>query len=175
MVSIRRFRESDWPAVWPILRTTFEAGDTYAFSPDSTEYEIHRAWVEAPSATYVACAPDGQVLGTYFIKPNHPALGAHVCNCGYVVAPFAQGRGIAAAMCEHSQAEAVSMARCRAPSATCAWDTSMRWSCSRSCRHRQYPTTPAPHPQSRRRGFVIWSAIGAGRFRGLSDALHRPG
>jgi ribosomal protein S18 acetylase RimI-like enzyme len=109
MVSIRRFRESDWPAVWPILRTTFEAGDTYAFSPDSTEYEIHRAWVEAPSATYVACAPDGQVLGTYFIKPNHPALGAHVCNCGYVVAPFAQGRGIAAAMCEHSQAEAVSM------------------------------------------------------------------
>jgi ribosomal protein S18 acetylase RimI-like enzyme len=109
MVSIRRFRESDWPAVWPILRTTFEAGDTYAFSPDNTEYEIHRAWVEAPSATYVACAPDGQVLGTYFIKPNHPALGAHVCNCGYVVAPFAQGRGIAAAMCEHSQAEAVSM------------------------------------------------------------------
>jgi ribosomal protein S18 acetylase RimI-like enzyme len=109
MVSIRRFRESDWPAVWPILRATFEAGDTYAFSPDSTEAEIHRAWVEAPSATYVACAPDGQVLGTYFIKPNHPALGAHVCNCGYVVAPFAQGRGIAAAMCEHSQAEAVSM------------------------------------------------------------------
>jgi ribosomal protein S18 acetylase RimI-like enzyme len=109
MVSIRRFRESDWPTVWPILRATFEADDTYAFSPDSTEYEIHRAWVEAPSATYVACAPDGQVLGTYFIKPNHPALGAHVCNCGYVVAPFAQGRGIAAAMCEHSQAEAVSM------------------------------------------------------------------
>jgi RimJ/RimL family protein N-acetyltransferase len=109
MVSIRRFHESDWPAVWPILRVTFEAGDTYAFAPDSTEAEIHRAWVEVPSATHVACAPDGQVLGTYFIKPNQPALGAHVCNCGYVVAPSAQGRGIAAAMCAHSQAEAVAM------------------------------------------------------------------
>jgi ribosomal protein S18 acetylase RimI-like enzyme len=109
MVSIRRFHETDWPAVWPILRATFEAGDTYAFSPDSTEAEIHRAWVDGPSATYVACTPDGQVLGTYFIKPNQPGLGAHVCNCGYVVAPAAQGQGIASAMCEHSQAEAISM------------------------------------------------------------------
>jgi len=109
MISIRRFHETDWPAVWSILRTTFEAGDTYAFSPDSTEAEIHRAWVDGPYATYVACTPDGQVLGTYFIKPNQPSLGAHVCNCGYVVAPAAQGQGIASAMCEHSQAEAISM------------------------------------------------------------------
>ena len=109
MVSIRRFNDSDWPAVWPILRTTFEAGETYAFSPDSTETEIHRVWVDVPSATYVACTQDGHVLGTYFIKPNQPVLGAHVCNCGYVVAPSAQGRGIATAMCEHSQAEAITM------------------------------------------------------------------
>jgi ribosomal protein S18 acetylase RimI-like enzyme len=109
MASIRRYRESDWPAVWPLLRATFEAGDTYAFSPDSTEAEIHTAWVEVPSATYVACAPDGRVLGTYMLKPNQPGLGSHVCNCGYVVAPEAQGQGIASAMCEHSQREAVAM------------------------------------------------------------------
>jgi len=52
---------------------------------------------------------DGQVLGTYFIKPNQPGLGAHVCNCGYVVAPAAQGQGIASEMCQHSQAEAKAM------------------------------------------------------------------
>lgn len=109
MTTIRRYEESDWPAIWPFLRTTFEAGDTYAFSPRSTEAEIHRAWVELPSATYVACDSDGRVVGTYFIKPNQPGLGSHVCNCGYVVAPEAQGRGIAAAMCEHSQREAVSL------------------------------------------------------------------
>ena len=109
MISIRRFHETDWPAVWRILQATFEAGDTYAFSIDSTEAEIHKVWVDVPSATYVACTPDGQVLGTYFIKPNQPGLGAHVCNCGYVVASEAQGQGIATAMCEHSQAEATSM------------------------------------------------------------------
>ncbi len=109
MTSIRRYQESDWPFVWPVLRTTFATGDTYAFSPDSSEAEIHKAWVEVPSATYVACAQDGKFLGIYFLKANQPGLGAHVCNCGYVVAPEAQGQGVASAMCEHSQREAVSM------------------------------------------------------------------
>lgn len=109
MSFIRRFQETDWPLVWPILRTTFSSGDTYAFSPQSTEAEIYKVWVEMPAATYVACAPDGQVLGTYILKSNQPGLGSHVCNCGYVVAPAAQGQGLASAMCEHSQAEAVSM------------------------------------------------------------------
>jgi ribosomal protein S18 acetylase RimI-like enzyme len=104
---IRKYQESDWPMIWPILHATFSAGDTYTFSPDSTEAEIHNAWVEAPAATFVACGPHGQILGTYFIKPNQPGLGGHVCNCGYIVAPQARGQGIASLMCEHSQAEAI--------------------------------------------------------------------
>jgi ribosomal protein S18 acetylase RimI-like enzyme len=57
----------------------------------------------------VACDSEGVILGTYFIKPNQPGLGAHVCNCGYIVASSAQGRGIAARMCEHSQVQALAM------------------------------------------------------------------
>ena len=106
---IRRFEEADWPSVWPLLHATFLAGDTYAFAPESTETEIHRAWIELPAATFVCCSGTGQILGTYFIKSNQPGLGSHVCNCGYVVAPAAQGQGIASAMCEHSQVEAVAM------------------------------------------------------------------
>lgn len=106
MTTIRPFEHFDWPAVWPILHETFRSGDTYAFEPRSSEAEIRRAWVELPSATYVACAGDGHILGTYYIKPNQPGLGSHVCNCGYVVAADAQGQGIATAMCEHSQRQA---------------------------------------------------------------------
>lgn len=108
-LSIRRIEQADWQTVWRLLRTTFEAGDTYAFAPDSSEADIRRAWVELPAATYVACAPDGGIVGTYYIKANQPGLGSHVCNCGYVVAPDAQGQGIATAMCEHSQREAIAM------------------------------------------------------------------
>ncbi|MFN7571034.1 MAG: GNAT family N-acetyltransferase [Betaproteobacteria bacterium] len=109
MTVIRRYQEADWPAVWSLLHATFASGDTYAFSPDSSESEVHKAWVELPAASFVACAPDGRLVGTYFLKANQPGLGSHVCNCGYVVAPEAQGQGVASAMCEHSQREAVAM------------------------------------------------------------------
>src|SRR4051812_18181540 len=109
MTTIRRFETTDWPEVWPLLRTTFATGDTYAYSPDSSEAKIHAAWIEAPDATFVARAEDGRLLGTYVLKANQPGLGSHICNCGYVVAPEAQGKGVATAMCEHSQREAVAM------------------------------------------------------------------
>lgn len=106
-LQIRRFTDTDWPAVWPLLQSTFATGDTYAFAPDSSEAEIHHAWVEVPQSTWVARDADGTLLGTYILKANQPGLGAHVGNCGYVVAPAARGRGVATAMCEHSQREAL--------------------------------------------------------------------
>lgn len=108
-VNIRPLADEDWPAVWALLHATFQAGDTYAFAPESSEAAIRRAWTEPPASAFVACSPAGAVLGTYFIKPNQPGLGAHVCNCGYVVAPAAQGQGVASAMCAHSQDQALVM------------------------------------------------------------------
>ena len=45
----------------------------------------------------------GQYWETYYIVSNHAGPGEHVCNCGYMVASSARGRGLATAMCEHSQ------------------------------------------------------------------------
>lgn len=106
-ISIRAFNKSDWKATWKIIKPVFRAGETYAYSPDITEQQAYRVWVEKPAATYVAVDAKDLVLGTYYIKPNQPALGAHVCNCGYIVAEKARSQGIASAMCEHSQQEAV--------------------------------------------------------------------
>lgn len=104
---LRQFRESDWPALWPILHETFRAGDTYAVDPRATEADLHRYWIESPLATYVAADPrTGQLLGTAYLRPNQPGPGSHVCNCGYVVAPAARGCGVATALCLHTQAEA---------------------------------------------------------------------
>jgi L-amino acid N-acyltransferase YncA len=106
-VKIRPFEAPDWPEVWEILVEAFRSGDTYAFSPDISEAEARRIWIEAPAATFVAVDGQDRVLGTYYIKPNQPALGAHVCNCGYIVAAKARKRGIASVMCDHSQREAL--------------------------------------------------------------------
>jgi ribosomal protein S18 acetylase RimI-like enzyme len=107
MPTIRTYQASDWPALWPILHAAIAAGDTFAWDPRSTEPDVHEAWIDDPAATFVACADDGRILGCYFIKPNQPGLGAHVCNGGYCTDAAARGRGIAAAMCEHSLREAI--------------------------------------------------------------------
>ena len=49
MPRIREYLAADWPAIWPMLHATFLAGDTYTFSPESTEQEIRAAWVEVPA------------------------------------------------------------------------------------------------------------------------------
>jgi RimJ/RimL family protein N-acetyltransferase len=107
MIKIRPFKEEDWAAAWHIIEPVFRAGETYAFAPDITEAEAHRVWVQMPTATFIAADEGGNVLGTYYIKPNQPALGAHVCNCGYIVAENARRKGIASEMCHHSQREAI--------------------------------------------------------------------
>ena len=106
MIRISRMEPAEWPAVWTLLQPVFQSGETFAFSPNISEGEAREAWLAAPAATYVAKGPDDRVVGTYFIKPNQPGLGSHVCNCGYVVAESSRGQGVASLMCEHSQAEA---------------------------------------------------------------------
>jgi len=107
MATIRPLRQDDWPAVWNILHPVFRAGDTYSFAPSIDEEEAYRVWVAQPLATFVATNQDDRVLGTYYLKANQPGQGAHVCNCGYAVAQSARGVGVASAMCEHSQQEAL--------------------------------------------------------------------
>lgn len=102
---IRPVSAADHEAVWTILHEVVAAGDTYAFDPATPREEALRLWTEATRATYVA-EVDGRVAGTYYLKDNQPGLGSHVANAGYMTAGWARGRGLGAAMCEHSLAEA---------------------------------------------------------------------
>ena len=106
-MKIKKYHDAEWSQVWSIISTVFREGETYAFSPDITEVEAHNVWIESPAETYVAVDDDNQIIGTYIIKPNQPTLGSHVCNCGYIVADYARGWGVATKMCEHSQREAI--------------------------------------------------------------------
>ena len=110
--SIRPFADADWPELWAVLQPTFAAGDTYTYPVDISEAAARAVWVTQPAATFVAVDEKGTLLGTYFIKPNQGGGGAHVCNCGYVVAEAARGHGVAEQMCRHSQDQARSRGFC---------------------------------------------------------------
>ncbi|CAH1905332.1 N-acetyltransferase [Candidatus Nitrotoga sp. HW29] len=99
---IREATREDFDQIWPIFHEIAAAGETYAYPRDITKAEALRQWVEVPRKTFVF-EDNGQVLGTYYIKTNQSGPGSHVCNCGYMVSSAARGRGLASAMCEHSQ------------------------------------------------------------------------
>jgi GNAT superfamily N-acetyltransferase len=98
---IRPATAADWPAIWDLFRSVTAAGDVFAYDADTPEDVARKLWAEPPAVAYVAEA-DGGFRGTYFVRPNQPGRGSHVANGGYMVAPAARGRGLAAALCEHS-------------------------------------------------------------------------
>lgn len=105
---IREATEQDFDGIWPIFQEIVAAGETYAYARDTSPDEARRLWLEMPRQTFVV-EEDGRILATYFIKTNQAGPGSHVCNCGYMVASQARGRGLATLMCEHSQKVAVAL------------------------------------------------------------------
>lgn len=109
MMTVDLYQPSDWPRLWAFMEPVFREGKTYAISRDITEKEAKTLWVENPQATYVAKNSEGDILGTYYIKPNQPGPGSHVGNCGYITNSEFRGEGVATDMCKHSQKLAVEM------------------------------------------------------------------
>lgn len=99
---IRPASAADFEQIWPIFHEIVARGDTYAYPRDITKDQAFQLWMQTPRQTFVA-VEDGVIFGTYFIKTNQAGGGDHVCNCGYMVSSAARGRGVATAMCEHSQ------------------------------------------------------------------------
>lgn len=98
---IRLATENDEPAVWAIFQQVISTGDTYVFDPATPKTDLKKYWFANYMQTYVA-EIDGQIAGTYIIKPNQPGLGKHIANCSYMVHNQFRKQGIGAAMCQHS-------------------------------------------------------------------------
>ena len=104
-MEIRPASSDDDEAIWGIFQEVVASGDTFAFSPDTPRQQALEFWMHRENVTYVALV-DRHVVGSYYLKPNQPGLGAHVCNAGYMVARRARGQGLGRAMGEHSLVEA---------------------------------------------------------------------
>ncbi|PKB00389.1 L-amino acid N-acyltransferase YncA [Flavobacteriaceae bacterium MAR_2009_75] len=100
-MNIRKAIETDIDKVWEIFSKVIETGDTYVFSPNTPKTDLKKHWFADYMETYVM-EENGQILGTYIIKPNQIDLGNHIANCSYMVNPNSHGRGIGKKLCEHS-------------------------------------------------------------------------
>ncbi|WP_424975842.1 N-acetyltransferase family protein [Dinoroseobacter sp. S124A] len=123
-VTLRRAEPADWSAIWEMLRPVFRAGATYAIDPEISEADARAYWMAPERQTFVAEGAE-EHLGTYYLVANFGGPADHICNCGYVTAPAAQGRGVARAMLAHSL-EAARHAGFRAMQYNCVVATNTR-------------------------------------------------
>lgn len=105
MIQIQKATDADKPAIWQIIKSVIAGGDTYVFSPDSTEAEMMEYWFTPDKHNYMAIA-EGEVVGTFWIRANQPGLGSHVANAAYMVSPYAAGKGVGKQMALWSLDEA---------------------------------------------------------------------
>jgi L-amino acid N-acyltransferase YncA len=102
---IRPANRGDDDAIWQIFQAVIQPGDTYVFDPGMSREEALAYWFHAGNSTWVL-EQAGSIVGTYLLKPNQPALGAHVANAAFMVSPAARGAGVGRRMGEHCLAEA---------------------------------------------------------------------
>ena len=99
-LTIRPAVAADDDALWAMLEPVFRAGETYTIPRDVSRADALAYW---RGGHEVFLAEDGATpLGSYYVGPNQRGGGAHVCNCGFVTAKAAQGRGVARAMLAHA-------------------------------------------------------------------------
>ena len=98
---IRKARSADAEAIADIILPTIRLGTTYALDPAMLRADAIGYWMGADRETFVA-EQHGEIVGTYYMRPNQAGGGRHVCNCGYMTGVAATGRGIARLMGAHS-------------------------------------------------------------------------
>lgn len=103
--TVRKQGADDWPAVWRILQPVFREGLTYPLPRDVGEDAARGYWIKPDGYNGLAIA-DGDIVALYYLRPDQGGPGDHVCNAGYVIAPNARGRGLAAPLCRQSQTQA---------------------------------------------------------------------
>ncbi len=102
---IRRATENDFADMWPIFRAVVAKGETYVFSPESTQEDARDYWFGRGVTSYVA-EVDGRIVAMYKLVANQRDLGSHVANASFMVSAAVRGLGVGQALGRHCLEEA---------------------------------------------------------------------
>ena len=95
---LRPARLTDRAALDALGAQVLDTGAEFPFE----RHEDFRAYWYATKAECWVAEDEGQILGSYVLKPVQPGRGAHVANAGYMVDPKARGRGLGRELADHS-------------------------------------------------------------------------
>jgi L-amino acid N-acyltransferase YncA len=102
-IKIRLATKKDADGVWKIFKTVVATGDTYVNGPKTTKKQGCDKWFakDRDMKTYVALI-NNKIVGAYFLRNNHPDLGSHTSNAGFIVDKNTRGMGVGKALISHA-------------------------------------------------------------------------
>lgn len=92
---------NDYDRIWMIFKEVIQTQDTYVFDKNTPKEMLKTYWFADYMHTFVF-EENGEILGTYILKPNQIDLGSHIANASYMIHPKSQGEGIGFKLGQHS-------------------------------------------------------------------------
>lgn len=98
---VRRYRDSDLPAMREIWNEVVNAGQAF---PQERPESVESAREFFQSQTYCGVAENarGEITGLYILHPNNIGRCGHICNASYAVAANERGKGTGRLLVEDS-------------------------------------------------------------------------
>ena len=97
-LTIRQALAADRDPILAIGQSVIDDGTTFPFLEVDG---VAAYWFNDQSEVWVA-EVDGEIAGSYALKPNLPGRGDHVCNAGYMVTTQFRGQGVGRELANHS-------------------------------------------------------------------------
>ena len=92
-LQVRSVADEDRQCLLPILREAMSCAHSYPYDPMSNDEELLKIWLAPTHRVYIGLI-ESRIAGTFYIRPNQPCLGAHICNAGFIVSSNFSGRGV---------------------------------------------------------------------------------
>ncbi|OWF37166.1 L-azetidine-2-carboxylic acid acetyltransferase-like [Mizuhopecten yessoensis] len=77
-----------------------EEGDSYP-QEDLADVEDFRAYYLSHDVFVCRDVTSGEVIGSFYVKPNFPGRSSHICNAGFAVSKSSRGQGAGKFMVGH--------------------------------------------------------------------------